>query len=424
MGARGPELRATWARLRIEVNREPVTLLVDRDNRSVREAVDLPLYPLAEWIATNWWFLIAEVETPGKTPSEEYGRRHNLRFAQEGYALPDLSIRPLGQRVQLEWSPAARRRQRVDFVSQGSAVIDIDEFRNALQEFVTAVVRRLEDLQVHHTLLAQEWTAVSQAEPEEAAFCHAAASLGLHPYAVSDDQVAAILRVAEQLPASIARDFFNVAQAEALTTQAVSVLESLRAAEENPANLDTLRTAKSKLHVPNVRGMAPWRQGYQYARAFRRSLDLNGKPVVGTDGLMHALRISDRQYEQAVIHRETQPPSVDALIGYNQAESPGFVIAARSEEGKRFALCRGLFEYLAAEDLCPSMVSHSHSERQKRNRAFAAEFLVPADALRTVVPSDSVSEEFVEELASAYQVSSFTIRHQLENHEIARVESE
>lgn len=422
MGARGPELRATWSRLRIQIGHEPVTLLVDRENRSVREAVDLSLYPVAEWLATHWWFLLAEIETPGKAPSDEYERRHNLRFAQEGFALPNLIFQPMGEHVHLQWMPSSRDRQRIDFVSQGSAFVETAELRRVLAEFVSAVVRRLEEMQIRNTLLEQEWATVSNAEPDEAAFCYAAASLGLDPYAVSEEAAQAILTVAAELPASLTREFFAVARAESLTTQAESVLASLRIVETNPADLFFLRDVKADLRVPDLHRLPPWQPGYEFARVFRRTLGLNGTPVVGMEGLEHALQIGEHQFRQAVVQRADEPSLVAAVVGYNEAESPGFAIAARSEGALRFAFCRALFEYLASDPDTPSLVTHAHSERQKRNRAFAAEFLIPADALRRAVPSDVVSEEVVEELAREYQVSSFIIRHQLENHRIARVE--
>src|SRR5437763_9414455 len=63
-GARGPELRATWARLAIWADSKCVSRVLDQDVKSVRDAVYLPLYPLAEWLATHWWTLLAEVPSP------------------------------------------------------------------------------------------------------------------------------------------------------------------------------------------------------------------------------------------------------------------------------------------------------------------------------------------------------------------------
>ena len=55
------------------------------------------------------------------------------------------------------------------------------------------------------------------------------------------------------------------------------------------------------------------------------------------------------------------------------------------------------------------------------NRAFAAEFLAPQAMLGSRLSSDVVDEEEIEDLASEFGVSGFVIRHQIENHELARV---
>jgi hypothetical protein len=57
-----PELRSTWARLTIFVNETPVTQVYDHGANSVRNGIYLPLYPLAEWLAINWWTVFHELE--------------------------------------------------------------------------------------------------------------------------------------------------------------------------------------------------------------------------------------------------------------------------------------------------------------------------------------------------------------------------
>ena len=58
---------------------------------------------------------------------------------------------------------------------------------------------------------------------------------------------------------------------------------------------------------------------------------------------------------------------------------------------------------------------------QKRNRAFAAELLAPADALRTAIHGPVVESEELDQLALHFGVTSELIRRQLANHEIATV---
>ena len=83
-GAKGSELRATWARLAIEIDGKSVTRAIDSLSRGVRDSVYLPLYPFAEWLVTNWWFLLYEVEPRQLGAGEGFYGRHSLRSAGEG----------------------------------------------------------------------------------------------------------------------------------------------------------------------------------------------------------------------------------------------------------------------------------------------------------------------------------------------------
>jgi Zn-dependent peptidase ImmA (M78 family) len=56
-----------------------------------------------------------------------------------------------------------------------------------------------------------------------------------------------------------------------------------------------------------------------------------------------------------------------------------------------------------------------------RNRAFAAEFLAPAEALRASISQKLVDPHELEVLADRFRVSPFVIGHQLRNHRIATV---
>jgi hypothetical protein len=122
-GARGEELRATWASLSILIDDKPVTELQDRRTKSVRTGIFLPLFPLAEWLAENWWFLQSESEWPGTAKSREFDRRHNLRWAREGFVLPSLRFVTLGEDIEVLWEPLDIPNAGIGFLASGHAVM-------------------------------------------------------------------------------------------------------------------------------------------------------------------------------------------------------------------------------------------------------------------------------------------------------------
>src|SRR5438309_2067187 len=102
---KAPELRATWSRLELRVGDQCVTRVEDRESDSSRRSIFVPLYPLAEWIAYNWWLLKADARpqvhltrrrSSGRAAPDAASRfrRHTMREAGDGFLWPDLWIVP------------------------------------------------------------------------------------------------------------------------------------------------------------------------------------------------------------------------------------------------------------------------------------------------------------------------------------------
>ena len=107
--------------------------------------VFLPLFPLAEWLADNWWFLQSEAERPDTATSRGFDRRHNLRWAREGFVLPYLRFVSFGDGVEAGGNrlpspmPASVSRERE---CNSAWQLPFQTF----QDFVNAVVTRLDNM--------------------------------------------------------------------------------------------------------------------------------------------------------------------------------------------------------------------------------------------------------------------------------------
>jgi len=404
-GARGSELRATWARLEIRVDGEPLTRVHDRCSKSVRDYVYVPLYPVAEWLALHWWQLL-------------YGSsRRNLRHSREGFALPDVEMLSLGESVQLLWSPTPVDHWDVRFLESGSALIPLASLRSCLRGFVDAVLTRLEQKGLGDTELRQEWSRIDEVTSEEEEFCRVAAALGLDPFAVTEDQETAILQAHEKLAGrpGIEHEFFHAARVDQLSDQLDRLLEAearlAGQAGEGPG------IARTRLSVD--RSDAPWDQGYDLARRLRESLRLGDRRFRDFDDI---LQVFSSNGKPAFV----EVPSDRLFDALALERSPGQVRLALSsarkrDESRSFTLCRAVAEVLVADDIELHLVTPGQTERQKRNRAFAAEFLAPASLLNSRLSGEVVGLDLVEELAEEFAVSPMVIEHQLENHRLARV---
>jgi len=165
----------------------------------------------------------------------------------------------------------------------------------------------------------------------------------------------------------------------------------------------------------------PWEQGYACARELRRQLGIEDRLIRDMHNFSACLRVDEQALQSVILSTNGTARFFDALIDVNDKDSPGFLIETRQEEAKKFAFCRGLFEYLTNQPGTPALISAIHSERQKRNRAFAAEFLVPATLLKERLQGDKLDEEEVDDVAKIFGVSSYVIRHQIENHHLAHL---
>ena len=415
-GSRGDELAATWARLSIQVGDATVTLVNDYRSRGLRDHVLIPLYPLAEWLAAHWWLVLYEVQAPGR---EDYERRHNLRFGREGFALPDLLIEPSGERASLKWRALELPDARIGFVGNGACDLDLECLRQNLADLIETVVARLDQQGVADTCLHQEWQSIQSADEDEAAFCIAAARLGQDPYAITQPLSEAIVSAASRLPAHWQEEFFNIADVRRIEQQAALVDEARALAIRTPGQFEPLvglRAATEKIHPRRT----PWEQGYRVARTLRQRLGFAAEPIGSDADLAAALGLP--ALGCVTLTEAGAKRLFDGLVEIADGERPAFLTTKSRPEQVRFAFCRGLFEYLTAPDTPSALTTAARTDRQKRNRAFAAEFLAPAEWLRGRIVGTWASADEMDEWAAELGVSVEVVQRQVQNHRLAVVE--
>jgi hypothetical protein len=192
-GVSTPELAATWARYEIWVGDRCITQ-VEAIDGTFRRSVYGSLYPLAQWVASNWWLLTSHIRpsavearywTWQNVRAHHWLSEHNFRGAGDGMSWPDLTVVPEGPVTCVAWSQdRSRNFSPMRFASDGYAVIRADEARACLAGVVNRVLERLAESKLPETQLAEEWQAVATADEEEQDFCQTVARLGLDPYSV------------------------------------------------------------------------------------------------------------------------------------------------------------------------------------------------------------------------------------------------
>ena len=424
-GVKGSELARSWASLRVRVNNSVLTRVVDPADDRIRDHIHVPLYPLAEWLATNWWSLLHESEDREGFASRSFLERHALGPAREGYRFPNMQVVSFDTTTRVTWKHNTVRWTGLEFLDrEGCEWIDKHEFRETCATLIENVVARLTSCGISDTFLQEEWRAILEADLQERKFCETAGALGLDPYSIDEVQKLILLRLDEQLSGAVLEEALPILHPDRLGTELFAIKQVLRMGKTNSIPLrrftsvrdEVVESVKCQSHEP------PWVRGYVLAREVRTLLGLGGAPLASWPALSRALEepgIAEGRLPRSKAFN--QATLLDGVVTSSNGGHPAFVFPPRgSSQTVRFRFCRGLAGLLSAPG-SDALLTTTRSNRQQQGRAFAAEFLAPSAGLRERVNRDVLDEEQVGELAFQFGVSPWVIEHQIENHGIAQI---
>lgn len=164
----------------------------------VHKNIDVPTYPLAEWIALNWWSALAPT-------ARRDGHGLRLLGAGDGFPWPDLTLRPGPGYVGASLRRLDRDPFVVRFLSSVEAILDAESTAGELARFIDATVRRLDEAHITGTPLQDEWNAITATDEPERDFCLVAAALGFDPYDIGPDQTRAVLSLGSSMGSELLR---------------------------------------------------------------------------------------------------------------------------------------------------------------------------------------------------------------------------
>lgn len=420
-GVTTPELAATWARYEIWVGNRCVTQ-VEANDGNFRRGVYGSLYPLAYWVASNWWVLTShirptEVETRYWTwrnvDRYPWLAQHNLRGASDGMPWPDLTIVTEGAVSHIVWAQDQHKNENftpVRFATSGYDLVRTEDMRAGLAAIVNDVLERLAEEGLPKTQLAEEWTSIARAHDDERNFCRTTARMGLDPYSLSDQTSAEVISVADSLPDEIADDFFDSADVEALTAAVSWIRRASPVADRATMKAKVLQPLHSAIQGSldshaDEQDIEPWAIGYNMARNIRHSLNL----------------------------KETDQFDISPWVGLGDVNVPsnglqGFVAIRNHRCGlvldnqrvgapaNRFGQARALGRVLIRPQQKQFILSAARGREERIAGAFAAELLAPAEGIRQMLDViGSHSDNALDAIARRYKVSSLLVRYQYDN---------
>ena len=393
----------TMAKLRIRVNGHLVTAVRDRRHELERDHVLVPMHHVAEWLVSNWHCLLYEPENGNGPQRPGFESRHSLAFAGDGFILPPLTMVPTDGATLMRWARSQPKFAEIEFTRIGEERVPTDEMESVFSSLIEDVLGRMRQRKLPLETLEEAWQGVRELDEDEWDFARAAALVGADPFDLDDKLADAIVAFWQGVPASLRGDSLGAATgAESLPAvrrwieRGLDVLDQDDASAVATSGWQTLRESVVRSSSP-----VPWRRGYDLAESFRREVagDSSGDP----DALGGDLAVPYR-HMHAVSNR---------LQGLVAVGSPACVGTVSSDTSRRFLQARSIGAFLSSSGRGPSLLSTMATDFQAFTRAFAAEFLAPAEQLRARIRDGRTS---VAALARDFRVSPRVISHQIQNH--------
>lgn len=398
-----PEERTTFGLLRVTVRDH---LMTDGHDAFIDDRRDGPLvsgYYLAEWFVANWWRLRHEPRPSGR-PSRDWRMTHCMAEIGEGYVWPNITIASDGFRSVVRSDPTEDRAASFRF--QGfahSLLLPWVEVEHAIDAFVDRVMALMRKREVGDTNLDLLWRDLTaeRSDPTLSRYRRFEALMGCDPDDADEDVIRA--RLADE--ARLGEDGLDELAAVGGGPGAIPSADEIAEAAARTgvdARVDNVPVAAT---IPKWGHVEAWRVGVAAAGELRRAAAFGEGPVrdAALAGLVDA--------PMDVFRGDVSPLS----FTLSQADGTDR-IALRSRHllARRFDLARLIGDHAMRPTGPFHPVTRANSYRQQAQRAFAAEFLAPIEAVVAMAEGDfSVDRQF--EIAREFEVSEMTINSLLKN---------
>ncbi len=402
-------LRFTAASFSIIIDGVCVTRLFDNQSKTVRDCARLPLYPIAEWFAVNWWRLHAEApyETGGR-PTPDWLLSHDLGAVGSGFIWPRIRFSSDNSTMQVSakafrnapWEPI-RYLNDVPPKSIPNSVFD-----TAIESLILLVIARLQDLNISAEPLRSIWSDVvaERLDPEAADWRLWEARLGYDPDQAPQELMTHVVHFSE-----VSGQEAAVELAPVLAEREIDTINSLLMLAESPG-VDAKAPDFVDLFI-TPQGIPPWEAGRVLAQSVRSYIGRRDGPLDDRT-LGELLGLRPNSLDKA----HSSGGTVGLGVRRSGKNSMTLHFRRRNLPGMRFEAARFLSESLAAPkaDIWLPLTDRA-TARQKLQRAFAAEFLAPIHELQELM-ADWKSPERFEEAGDYYGISPLAIRSHLANH--------
>lgn len=399
-----PEERAAFGLLRIVANNR---ILTEGHDAFIDERRDGPLvsgYYLAEWLVANWWRLRYEPR-PSGSRSRDWRMSHSMGEIGEGYVWPNITVESDGFRSVIRSSPSDDSATSFRFHGFPHALImpwaDVEW---GTDEFVRRVLALLRKQDVGETNLERLWRdlRIERSDPGLARYRRFEALMGCDPDHADEPAIKARLRD----EARLGEEGLDELAAVATGPEEIPSADLIAKAAERDGVGVRLGHAPVATELPAWGSVEAWRIGVEAARQIRR------QGGFGVEKLSDAALAGLADTPDRVFSNGATPLAFGFVLKNPDAEA--MVLRSPAYTGRRFEFARLLGDHAMRPEERFRPATRATTYRQQAQRAFAAEFLAPIDAVAAMADGD-FSTERQADIAHALAVSDMTINSLLKN---------
>lgn len=382
--------RATLTRLKITAGNAIVTRAFSKRGGGETEALNVPLFPLADFIAKQWWPLLYEPVRP--RPQRAFAARHRLDLPMRGYAFPAIGLCSAGDdAVLVDWAIIDNEHSPLRFLTDSfkePLQVSRDEIEPELMDLVESTLARLQTGSNAHTALADNWARVRETleSPDQITYCLAAGRLGVDPY---DPNGVDVSQFVGNLPADLfndiseASDLSRIAETTSWTDEVRKALDGCPTIDVEafgPPLSDDLHSSAGEI-------------GFRAAKMLRRRLGLpDNDPKRATAAIL-----SETDSSTGVLAKKG-PDQITGLMHRTNGVAHIGTIAASARQ-RHFRACSATYIAWCSVpgDLRAGTVALTR--RQQASRAFAAEMVAPVSYLFERGGTSGFTEDDIEQEA-------------------------
>lgn len=400
----------------LEIVAGGVALTRNMDDRGVmRKGALVSALPFAWWLCANFWRICHEPDLPKRDyipicALENWRIAHCMTSIGDGYAWPEITFVADGDEMRIrcqDQDSTDRRNQPMRYVTGLETICPKGQFMAQALNLVRATAERVGGAEPEFAALREQFE--EELANEDAANYRILEAMLGHDAGYGPEALMARVAKANE---RIGWDALCEVCGGLNPVYGVEFASQTSDLERALSGMDSGVNVRVDLPRMEVKDAAPWEAGRRMARRVRELTGVGPEKPIGRTELLDWMGLGQRRFNRIAT---TGPVGVSRVKGKEASLVFPGRCSGKYAASRLFQLARALGGLLSlpASSRCMVM-SASQTADQQIQRNFAAEFMAPIAALKTMLPARPTKKD-IESIARHFHSSPQTIVHSLVN---------